>query len=613
MIARWFSLFFLVCLAGPALAQEPIPEPDPAPEAGVDDEGVAEPVVDQGAETLLGQYSPEVQAAAKGWSDAWHRTPRMVSLTADDDNGPIEVQLKERLKLLGEKTFSNREWKTYWASLSAQSKALSVALASDGDSDLIKAVDAWSTLSDKKVANQDGYFEAIELERDALEDRLEAALESVDDEIVADVPPIVDPNPYEARRMQLEELEHDMAAQRAKRAVVAAEVTYVERLLATEVILADALQRDLELANTELAIARSLAGSAGVWGSLWTEIVDTTAVKVEKITAERDYGQTRRRSREVELGLSQSQIAFRDGRIGGLQEEYDLEGSVGSLVKATWQTVLNWLRSELWRIVLGLTAVYIGVRLALRAVKRSTTYILTKTDDDPDSDDDGDQRRKTLADVFRSVAGLTIYVVAGLVALEQIGINTGPLLGSVAILGLAISFGAQNLVRDVVNGFFILLENQFAVGDVITINGLTGTVDRITIRSTWIRSYNGDLHAMANGGIGAVTNMTRGWSRTVAEIGVSYGANIDEVEQVLNQVGQDLYAEDEWKAQLEEAPTFVGVTALGDSAVTVRMIVMVKAGSQWGTQRELYRRMKVALDAKGIEIPFPQVVVHKGQ
>ena len=608
MIARWFPLFILVCLAGPAMAQDAPAADTPA----IEEEASAS--TDLGEETLLGQYSPEVQTAAKAWAEAWLQTPRLVSLKAPTDTGDLQALLEDRLKLLGEKTFSNREWKTYWATQSIDSKALSSALtASNGPTDLLASVDAWTALADKKVVNQDGYFEAIELERDALEDRLEAALEAVEAEVVADSITVEDPNPYEARRMRLDDFENDIAGQNAKRTVISSEVTFVQRLLATEEILADALQRDLALAKTELSIAKSLASSAGAWGTMWTEIEAKTAIKVDKIAAERDYGQTRRRSREVELGLSQSQIKFRDSRIAELEADYQKEGAVGALVQATWSTVLNWLRTELWRIVLGLFAVYIGVRMALRGVMRSTTYILVKTDDDPDNDDDGDQRRKTLADVFQSVAGLTIYIVAGLIALEQVGVNTGPLLGSVAILGLAVSFGAQNLVRDVVNGFFILLENQFAVGDVVTINGNTGTVDRITIRSTWIRSYNGDLHAMPNGGIGTVTNLTRGWSRTVADIGVGYGANIDDVEKVLNQVGVDMYAEEAWQVQLEEAPSFVGVVNLGDSAVGVRMHVMVKPGSQWGAQRELYRRMKVGLDNAGIEIPFPQMVVHNAK
>jgi small conductance mechanosensitive channel len=232
-------------------------------------------------------------------------------------------------------------------------------------------------------------------------------------------------------------------------------------------------------------------------------------------------------------------------------------------------------------------------------------------DDDPNKSDASDQRRQTLADVFTSVAGLAVYIVAGLIALEEIGVNTGPLLGSVAILGLAVSFGSQNLVRDVVNGFFILLENQFAVGDVITISGKTGTVERVTIRSTWVRSYNGDVHVVPNGTIALVSNQTREWSRAVCDVGVGYDSDLVQVRDVVNQVGLEMKEDPAWSDVLDEAPTWVGVTELGDSSVVVRVVAKVSAGGQWGAVRELNERLKVAFDAKGIEIPFPQQVVHR--
>ena len=369
--------------------------------------------------------------------------------------------------------------------------------------------------------------------------------------------------------------------------------------------------RDLELAETELAIAQSLAAEDSTWGLLWTEIADLTRTKVDKIAAESDYGRSRQRSREVELGLSKSQIEFRDGRLTALKAEQEEVDSWTSFLDATGQTVWLWLRNQLWKIALGLLAVYIGVRIALRAVNKGKTLTIERVDDDPDVDDDGDQRRETLADVFASVTRITIYIVGGLVAMEQIGINTGPLLGSVAILGLAVSFGSQNLVRDVVNGFFILLENQFAVGDVVTINGQTGTVERITIRSTWMRAYDGTLHCLPNGGISLVSNLTRGWSRCIVNIGVGYSSDLELVETIVTRVGEELHADEKWTDVLDEAPTFVGVVELGDSSVVVRLACVVRPGNQWGVQRELLRRLKGAFDDAGIEIPFPQIVVNK--
>jgi small-conductance mechanosensitive channel len=465
-------------------------------------------------------------------------------------------------------------------------------------------------LAAAKVVNQDAFFEAIEMERDALEARLEASITAEDGEESAVDVVSEDPTPYEERTLRMTDLEEDIAAQQAKRTEAEAEIAYIQKILSAEEVLGTALGTDLELARTELTIAESLANTVDPWGELWGMIVGRTGAKVDEIASEVDYGKMRKRAREVELGLGQSKIAFRESRLATLRGAYDEEASLNSWLAATWATVLVWLRSQLWRILLGLGAVYIGVRLAKRFMRRATTYVVHRADDDADVEDDGDQRRKTLAEVFVGVGTIAIYVIGALLALEQIGVNTAPLLGSVAILGLAISFGSQNLVRDVVNGFFILLENQYAVGDVVKINGETGTVERITIRSTWVRSYNGDLHTMPNGGISLVSNLTRGWSRTIVEIGVSYDADIDVVERISNEVGLALFADPEWKTRLEEAPVFVGVVALGDSSVNVRLHVRVVPGDQWAAQRELYRRMKVALDAEGIEIPFPQRVVH---
>ena len=606
MIRLILPAFALFLTAAPALAQDGPPpiEDGPPPIEFV------EPVVD--TSILLGASPESVQELAVTWADAWAETPALVTLQVQENTSDREAELEARLKLLGEKTFSNREWKTYWQQQSELSSALSEALRqASGSAGVVARLDQWTELANNKVTNQDAFFEAIESERDALEDGLETAMEATETPSVLAASNNAEPTPYTERRLRLERLERDMDAQTVRRGLASSEVEYVEKQLATEQILGQALERDLELAETELSISQDMAQGADAWGALWGAISEKTATKVETIRAELQYGKARTRSREVELGLAHSQIEFRDSRIAELQVQYDEEGSSSSLMEATWQTVLLWLRSELWHIALGLGLVYIGVRFGLRLVNRTTAYLLQRTDDDPDTEDDGDQRRETLADVFLSMAKIGIYVIGGLLALEQIGVNTGPLLGSVAILGLAISFGSQNLVRDIVNGFFILLENQYAVGDVVTINGLTGTVERITIRSTWMRSYNGDLHIMPNGGISTVSNLTRGWSRTIAEVGVSYGADLDAVERVLNEVGQVMYVDADWKGMLEEAPTYVGVVNLADSSVGVRMIVMVSAGNQWGVQRELYRRMKNALDAAGIEIPFPQMVLHK--
>jgi len=595
-------LFF----ASPAHAQEP---PPPAAEVAT------EASADDDSGVLLGRLPESAQEAARAWSKAWHAIPRLVSLQAPaEPSKDLTDQLADQLKVLGEKTFSNREWKSYWERQAKTGSALATEMRAAGaPADQIAGIEQWTELAENKVANQDKFFEALESQRDALEDRLEAALEekSPATEQAETEPEVEDPNPFERRRMVLADLERRITAQEQRRAMVASDITFIERQLDAEGILAVALDKDLELAETEHEIAANQAGDEDAWGLLWTEIADSSATKVERIRGEADYGRARARSRQVELGLARSQIAFRDGRIAELNSEYEKEAALGAWFTASWETFLLWLRHQAWRIGIVLVLIYVGVRLTLRLLDRVKVVILERTDDDPDVDDDRDQRRQTLADVFTSVARIVVYIVAGLLALEQIGVNTGPILGSVAILGLAISFGSQNLVRDVVNGFFILLENQYAVGDVVTVNGQTGTIERITIRSTWVRSATGDLHVVPNGSISLVSNLTRGWSKATCDIGVAYDADLGQVEGVVNRVGEEMYAEEKWKEVLEEAPVWIGVTNLGDSSVVVRTQVRVAPGSQWAVTRELNRRLKLAFDAEGIEIPFPQVVMHQ--
>jgi small conductance mechanosensitive channel len=160
-----------------------------------------------------------------------------------------------------------------------------------------------------------------------------------------------------------------------------------------------------------------------------------------------------------------------------------------------------------------------------------------------------------------------------------------------------------------VNGFFILVENQYAVDDWVRIGSHEGTVEQINIRSTRLRSATGVLQIIPNGTITTVENMTRDWSRFRCHVGVSYDTDIDLAERICNQVGEAMYADPELKDKLSEAPTFIGVTALGDSAVVVRAQAKTRPGAQWGLEREMNRRLKKAFEDAGIEIPFPQQVV----
>ncbi|MBT3220544.1 MAG: hypothetical protein HN348_15770, partial [Proteobacteria bacterium] len=408
MIIRSLALaFFFLFTAVGALAQQP---------ADPEEEVVEEEVI---PDVLLGKYPESVRQAGETWADAWRATPRLVSLKSPDETLDIRTQLQDRIKLLGEKRFSNREWKGYWELQITTAQALAEEMKkADADLDQLAGIEAWIELANKKVANQDKYFDAIQKERDALKERLEATLESKIPE-GDEISTTLDPNPYEKRSIHLAELEHRIEVQEHNRRQVESEVTFIKSQLESDRVLSDALKKDLELAKEELKISLSQENDETHWGQLWQEVAVKSRSKVEKLDDESDYGGARERSRMVELGLAESQIEFRTARISDLNVQYEKDGSIGLWLVATWETILQWAKNSAWKIVIGLFFVYLGMRVALRMTARGVRIILERTDDDPDSDDDGDQRRETLADVFSGVLRIAIYIVGGLIALEQ--------------------------------------------------------------------------------------------------------------------------------------------------------------------------------------------------
>ena len=224
--------------------------------------------------------------------------------------------------------------------------------------------------------------------------------------------------------------------------------------------------------------------------------------------------------------------------------------------------------------------------------------------------DDGLKRRQALANVVRYAAKALVVVIVLSAVLNQFGIDLGPLLGTAGIAGLVIGFGAQNLLRDFFAGIFVLLESQYGVGDFVAIGGVSGTVERITLRMTQLRDGHGNVHIVPNGEIKVVTNKTRLWGNAVLDVGVGYGEDIDRVMTVMAEVGDELTRDEAWTAALLEPLRVAGVQDLADSAVVIRMSVKTTPEERWSVLRELRRRVKNRFDAEGIEIPFPQIQVH---
>lgn len=231
--------------------------------------------------------------------------------------------------------------------------------------------------------------------------------------------------------------------------------------------------------------------------------------------------------------------------------------------------------------------------------------------------DDGDdsvitlreKRGQTIAQLLRSVGRVVVYGVAILLTLN-IFINIAPLLAGAGILGLAVSFGAQSLVKDILSGFFFLVENQFAIGDVVDAGGKSGVVERITLRVVMLRDVEGAIHIIPNGEIKVVTNKTRGWSRSVIDVGVAYATDLDRALAVVRSEAERFSADTAWKVRLDGPLEVWGVESLGENGVVIRTVIRTNPGSQWDAAREFRRRLKNRLDAEGIEIPFPQRTLH---
>lgn len=247
---------------------------------------------------------------------------------------------------------------------------------------------------------------------------------------------------------------------------------------------------------------------------------------------------------------------------------------------------------------------WVLVRVVARRV------IAVTNDRDDSTHGAGERRGQTIAHLLRSVGG-SVILAGGALLSVGLFIDITPLLGGAAILGLAVSFGAQSLVKDLIAGFFILMENQFALGDVVQAGGKGGVVERMTLRVVHLRDLDGSLHVIPNGEITVVTNQTRGWSRAVIELGVGYGTDLDRALQVFGDEARLLAADPGWRPRIDGAPEVSGVIALGESSVVIRTLIRTRPGQQWDVSREFRRRIKGRLDREGIEIPFPQRVVRQ--
>lgn len=254
------------------------------------------------------------------------------------------------------------------------------------------------------------------------------------------------------------------------------------------------------------------------------------------------------------------------------------------------------------RVLLILLMAGIALRLVPRAISRVRRAVEARQE----SAEDG-RRVQTLSRVIRYVVTVAVTVVAGILILGEFGISVAPILGAAGVVGIALGFGAQSLVKDYFTGFFLLLENQIRIGDIVEAGGKSGVVEELTLRYLRLRDYSGNVHYVPNGNISVVTNMSLGFAQAVIDAGVAYGEDIDRVVAVMRQVGEELRRDDAFSAKILDALEVAGVDRWADSAVVIRCRFKVMPLEQWNVRREYLRRLKAAFDREGIEIPFPHV------
>lgn len=227
--------------------------------------------------------------------------------------------------------------------------------------------------------------------------------------------------------------------------------------------------------------------------------------------------------------------------------------------------------------------------------------------------DDEKKREDTLIQTFSVALKLIIYVVATLMVIQEFGVQIGPIFAAAGIAGVAVGFGAQYLIRDIITGLFIILENQYRIGDVINLEGISGVVESISLRKTTLRDMDGTLHHIPHGEIKKVSNLTKDFSRINLNIGISYNSELEHVISVVNKAGNDLTEDPLWSESIVKAPQFLRVNDFADSAIIIKITGETKALKQWEVAGELRKRIKIAFDNEGIEIPFPQIVIHQAK
>ena len=277
-----------------------------------------------------------------------------------------------------------------------------------------------------------------------------------------------------------------------------------------------------------------------------------------------------------------------------------------------WTTVSDWLLSHGVRIAIiiaiALVIYFVMHHTVRRVIRHSLSMTMKGT---PQTEID--KREETLTWLFFLTGKVVIGVITLVLILTEVGINVGALLAGFGVAGIAIAFAAQSFIKDIISGFVIAMENQYNVGDVVSVGGVTGVVEAMNLRRTTLRDLDGILHLVPNGEITVTSNYTKVWSRANLDIGVAYKEDADEVMSIIKRIWEEMAEDPDWGPSIiSKAPSILRLNEFGDSAVVIKVVGDTKAMQQWGVMGEFRRRIKKVFDEQGIEIPWPHTMVYFG-
>ena len=272
------------------------------------------------------------------------------------------------------------------------------------------------------------------------------------------------------------------------------------------------------------------------------------------------------------------------------------------------ELVIPWLLTNGVKIIFIIIGAIILNKIVTSFIEKAVRIAVRP--DGISSQEAEEKRENTLIQIFNTTAKIGIIIIASLMVLEEFGVEIAPILAAAGIVGLAFGFGGQYLIRDIISGLFIILENQYRVGDIVSFDNASGTVQEISLRKTTLRDLDGTVHHIPHGEIKKVSNLSKDFSRINLDMGVSYNTNLEHVIGVINSVGITLANDSDWKHAILLAPQFLRVNDFADSAIMLKILGETLPSRQWEVTGELRKRLKVAFDKEGIEIPFPQMVLH---